>query len=105
MKNLKSDCDFIKLSSENPMMGFDCGENDLNDFFNHKALLFQKERLGQTYFFRLKESGKVVCAFSLSADSLKTALLPNSRLKKIKEFIPHEKSLQIYPALQKKSEN
>ena len=80
-------------------MGFDCDESDLNDFFNHKALLFQHERLGQTYYFRLKGTEKVVCAFSLSADSLKTALLPGSRSKKIKELISREKVLQTYPAL------
>jgi len=36
---------------------------------------------------------------TLSADSLKAALLPGSRFKKIKELIPHEKALQTYPAL------
>jgi len=99
MKDLRADCDFWELSSDNPITGFDCGERVLNDFFNHKALLFQGERLGQTYYHCLKETKKVVCAFSLSADSLKAALLPGSRIKKIKELIPHEKALQTYPAL------
>ena len=97
--NLKTDCDFLKLLPEKPISGFDCGDSDLNDFFNHTALLFQSERLGQTYYYRLKETEKIVCAFSLSADSVKTVLLPGSRLKKIKALIPHEKSLQTYPAL------
>jgi len=91
----------------NQIMDFDCGVNGLNactlrstrDFFNHKALLFQHERLGQTYYFRTKETKKVVCAFSLSADSLKAAMLPGSRIKKVKELIPSEKALQTYPAL------
>ena len=99
MKNLLIDCDFYKLSFERPITNFDCGDNDLNDFFNHDALLFQRERLGQTYFFCLKETKRVVCAYSLSADSLKTALLPGSRIKKVKELIPREKALQSYPAL------
>ena len=47
----------------------------------------------------MKETKGIVCAFSLSADSLKTALLPGSRIKKVKELIPREKSLQTYPAL------
>ena len=54
--------------------------------------------MGQTYFFRHLTTGKVVCAFSLSADSIKTFLLPNSRRKKVKDFIPHEKPLNSYPA-------
>jgi len=96
--NLTEECDFLKLSSENPITDFDCGISGLNDFFNQKALYFQQERLGQTYYFRTKETGKVVCAFSLSADSLKAAMLPGSRIKKVKELIPSEKALQTYPA-------
>ena len=99
MKNLRTDCYFLKLTPKHPIMDFDCGDNDLNDFFNHDALLFQRERLGQTYYYCLKDTKNIVCAYSLSADSLKTVLLPGSRLKKVKELIPREKVLQTYPAL------
>jgi len=54
--------------------------------------------LSQTYFFRQKLSKKVVCAFSLSPDSLNTANLPNSRKKKVKENIPHQKPMKSYSA-------
>jgi len=96
---LQKDCDFWKLTPERPISGFDCGDSDLNDFFNHDAVLFQRQRLGQTRYYCLKNTDKIVCAFSLSADSLKTVLLPGSRVKKIKELIPREKALQSYPAL------
>ena len=97
--NLTKDCDFLELLPQSPITGFDCGDSDLNDFFNHDALLFQSERLGQTFYYCLKETKIVVCAFSLSADSLKTALLPGSRIKKVKELVPREKALQSYSAL------
>ena len=96
--DLTRDCDFLKLLPQNPITNFDCGDGDLNDFFNNEALLFQSELLGQTYYHCLKETKRIVCAFSLSADSLKTVLLPGSRIKKIKELIPREKALQSYPA-------
>ena len=96
---LSTDCLLLKLSPENPIKNFDCGDDDLNDFFNHEALLFQSERLGQTFFYCSKETKKIVGAYSLSADSLKTVLLPGSRAKKIKELIPREKALQSYPAI------
>ena len=99
MRNLAIDCDFLKLTPERPITDFDCGDSDINDFFNHDALLFQQERLGQTFYYCLKGTKRFVCAFSLSADSLKTTLLPGSRIKKVKELIPREKSLQTYPAL------
>jgi len=96
---LGTDCDFVELAPERPITDFDCGDSDLNDFFNCDALLFQQQRLGQTFYHCLKETDKIVCAFSLSADSLKTVLLPGSRIKKIKTLIPREKALQSYPAL------
>jgi ribosomal protein S18 acetylase RimI-like enzyme len=96
--NLKKECETIALSSEQLIEDFDCGNEDLNDFFNHDAIQYQEQLMCQTYFFRHNETGKMVCAFSLSADSIKAAWLPGSRRKKVKELIPREKSLQSYPA-------
>ena len=78
---------------------FDCGNADLNDFFNNDALAYASQMLSRTYFFRHKSSGAVVCAFSVSASSIKTADLPGSRRKKVKEHIPREKSFKSYPAM------
>jgi GNAT superfamily N-acetyltransferase len=99
LKNMLNNCDFFAFSLEKQITEFYCGDSDLNDFFNHDALLFQSEKLGQTYYFCLKGTKKVVCAYSLSADSLKTVLLPGSRIKKVRELVPREKALQSYPAL------
>jgi ribosomal protein S18 acetylase RimI-like enzyme len=96
--NLEKECEPVALSSEQMITNFDCGNDDLNDFFNHDAIKYQEQLMCQTYFFRHYETGKVVCAFSLSADSLKAAWLPGSRRKKVKELIPREKNLQSYPA-------
>jgi GNAT superfamily N-acetyltransferase len=98
MFNLEKESSFVPLSMEDAIVDFDCGNVDLNDFFNNDAIHYQNQWLCRTYFFRHNETGKVVCAFSISADGLKTYLLPNSRRKKVKVFIPNEKSLQSYPA-------
>ncbi|MDR3180687.1 MAG: N-acetyltransferase [Prevotellaceae bacterium] len=98
MFDLEAQCELITLSAEQPIVDFDCGDADLNDFFNHEALHYKKQLLAQTNFFQYNKTGKVVCAFSLSPNSLKTADLPGSRRKKVKEYIPREKSLQSYPA-------
>jgi len=99
MIDLLTDCEPVVLSPEQLITNFDCGDGDLNDFFNNDAIHYRNQLLGQTYFFRMKKTGEIVCAFSLSADSIKTYLLPGSRRKKVKEYIPHVKSLQSYPAL------
>jgi GNAT superfamily N-acetyltransferase len=98
MIDLIEDCELVALSLEEPINGFDCNDSDLNEFFNEDALKYQEEMLGQTLFFRHKETKKIVCAFSLSPDGLKTFDLPNSRRKKVKESIPREKVLKSYPA-------
>jgi ribosomal protein S18 acetylase RimI-like enzyme len=98
MIDLLKDCEFVELSRKHLITEFDCGDDDLNDFFNRDAILFQEQLLGKTFFFRLKETGKIVAAFSLSADSVKTWLLSSGRRGKVKRLIPHEKSLQSYPA-------
>ena len=89
----------VVLSKEHLISGFDCGNADLNDFFNRDALPYKQQMLSETYFMRHKSSGAVVCAFSFSASSIKTADLPGSRRKKVKEYVPREKSLRSYPAI------
>jgi GNAT superfamily N-acetyltransferase len=97
--NLARDCEKIALSKEQLITDFDCGNADLNEFFNHDAIQYKSQMLSETYFFRHKISGKVVCAYSFSASSIKTADLPGSRRKKVKEFVPREKTLKSYPGI------
>jgi GNAT superfamily N-acetyltransferase len=98
MINLQEDCKPFILSQDYLISDFDCGNEELNDFFNYKALPFKEQLLAMTCFFRHNESGKIACAFSLSPNALKAADLPNSRRKKVRDLIPHEKTLQSYPA-------
>jgi GNAT superfamily N-acetyltransferase len=95
---LDTDCKLITLSEDDRITNFDCGDDELNNFFNNEAIHFKEQLLAQTNFFQHKETRKIVCAFSLSPNSLKTSDLPGSRRKKVKEYIPREKSLQSYPA-------
>jgi len=99
MLNLTSDCEIVFLSKEDLISNFDCGDADLNDFFNHDALNYKRQMLSETCFFRHKDCGDVVCAFSFSASSIKTADLPGSRRKKVKEHVPREKTLKSYPGI------
>ncbi|MDR1098732.1 MAG: N-acetyltransferase [Tannerella sp.] len=98
MINLQTYCKFFIVSQDCLISDFDCGNEELNDFFNHKALSFKEQLLAMTCFFRHNESGKIVCAFSLSPNALRTTDLPNNRRKKVREYVPHEKNLQSYPA-------
>jgi len=98
MIDLTTDCTLITVSEKELISDFDCGDEELNDFFNNKSLAFKQQLLAMTCFLRHDESGKIVCAFSISPNALKAKDLPNSRQKKVKQFVPREKNLQSYPA-------
>ena len=98
MINLVTDCTLFSVSETELILNFDCGDEELNDFFNNKSLPFKQELLAMTCFHRHDESGKIVCAFSLSPNALKAKDLPNNRQKKVKQLVPREKTLQSYPA-------
>ena len=78
---------------------FSCGDKDLDDFFLHDAFKYEQQLLGKSYCFRLKNDNSViVCIFTISNSSIEARNLPNNRKKKLTENIPHEKSLNSYPA-------
>lgn len=83
---LLNKCTFKVYNSEliNSCEPFDCDNPDLNDFFHNDSLKYHDELLGKTYCFTLDENPEIiVCAFTISNDSIKTFLLPNARKKKL----------------------
>ncbi len=79
---------------------FDCDYPDLNDFFTNDVENYSAELLGKTYCFTLDENPTIiVCAFTISNDSIKTTHLPNSRKKKVIKGIPRPKQMRSYPAV------
>ena len=79
---------------------FDCDHSDLNDFFANDVLNYSLELLGKTYCFVLdNDPSVIVCAFTISNDSIKTTHLPNARKKKVTKVIPREKQMRSYPAV------
>lgn len=79
---------------------FSCGHPDLDDFFFNEALDYYNQLIGKTYCFVLDDDPHViVCAFTLSNDSIKTERLPNARVKRLRKNIPREKHMKSYPAV------
>ncbi len=102
MDFLANQCTFSVLTSDviEECKHFDCGHSDLNDFFANDCIKYSNELLGKSYCFRLDESPSlIVCAFTISNDSIKTTFLPNSRKKKVSKPIPREKHMRSYPAV------
>lgn len=84
----------------NSCQPFDCNNQDLNDFFANDSLNYTGELLGKSYCFTLDANPTIiVCAFTISNDSIKTTNLPNSRKKKVIKDIPRQKQMRSYPAV------
>ncbi len=95
-------CTFCSLSESTikSLNDFDCGDIDLNDFFKNDCLNYSNELIGKTYCFTLDDNpSEIVCAFTVSNDSIKANHLPNSRKKKVSKNIPREKRMHSYPAV------
>jgi hypothetical protein len=41
--NLQKGCESVALSPERLITGFDCGNDDLNEFFNHDAVKYPEQ--------------------------------------------------------------
>jgi hypothetical protein len=79
---------------------FDCGDTDLNEFFSKDLINYSDQLLGKSYCFTLDNDPTIiVCAFTISNDSIKTIHLPNNRKRNLTKLIPHEKQMRSYPAV------
>ena len=99
---LEDNCTFSILSQDliESCKAFDCGHDDLNDFFTNDSQSYSSQLLGKSYCFLLDENPKeIVCAFTISNDSIKTNNLPNNRKKRVNKEIPRVKHFRSYPAV------
>lgn len=80
---------------------FDCGNSDLNDFFEKDAFHFENQLFGKTYCFRSDSNeNEIICIFTISNDSVKVKTLPEESKKQLRKYIPRQKqSLRNYPAV------
>lgn len=88
---------FTRLNPELPAPDFDCGDDDLNEFFAKDASGWQKDLLAVTYYLYL--NGVVALYFSLSNDKISAISLPKAFWNKIKKKFPHRKHRGDYPAV------
>jgi len=79
---------------------FTCGYDDLDEYFLKDSPLWADQMYGKTYCFVLKDDPQtIVCAFSLSNETIRVDLLPNSQKKRFLKEIPKEKRMRRYPAV------
>jgi hypothetical protein len=86
-----------RLSAEDERPSFDCGEEDLNEFFAVDSIRSGRELLSVTYV--VVDKNDVVAFFSLSNDSIRKDSLEKSIWKKLTAFIPFQKRYSTLPAV------
>ncbi len=102
MSFLLEQCQFFELTDNllDNCQPFTCGNDDLDDFFRNDATRYAYFLMGKSYCFRLmSDNTKIVCAFTLSNDSIRIYDLPRSRRDYMKSLTHHEKPLKRYPGV------
>ena len=83
MPFLIEQCTFFELTEDvlATCQPFSCGNADLDDFFLNDATRYAYYLMGKTYCFRLNsDPSKIVCALTVSNDSIRIYDLPPVKL-------------------------
>lgn len=99
---LADKCTFRLLTREliQTCKPFSCGYDDLDEYFLKDSPLWADQMYGKTYCFVLKDDPlTIVCAFSLSNETIRVDLLPNSQKKRFLKEVPKDKRIRRYPAV------
>jgi hypothetical protein len=102
MAFLKNYCLLLEASKTNLTFSkeFDCGDQELTNFFTKQSSLFKSQLFGKTYCFVLKAvPSEITAAFTISNGSIHLLSLPNNRKKLLNQTVPREKQMRQYPAV------
>ena len=98
---IKNRYEVRKLSADEHVKSFKCGDADLNDFILNEAALYRKAMLTVTYVFEDKVTKQAAAFFSLANDKVSLSDFENktefNRFRK-NRFV-NEKRLRSYPAV------
>lgn len=78
---------------------FDCGDEDLNAFFQEDAFNYDAQLLGRSYCFLSALEGDIAAVFTLSNSAIRVAELPNNAKRRLVKLIPWVKQGRNYPAV------
>jgi hypothetical protein len=99
---LGHDCTMYKLDNEilENCNKFDCGAEDLNDFFANNAIAYDDELMGKTYcWLDNKDNSQIIAMITLANAGLHTTHLQNNPKRKLNKNISFPKRSRTYPAV------
>ena len=91
--------DIKRLDSNHLPKPFDCGDDDLNDFWLNDAINYQKQLLANTYY--VEDNNRTLLFFSILHDkiSINESVSKNWWRKNIRDTLPEGKRFSSYPAV------
>lgn len=79
---------------------FDCGVEDLNDFFLNDAIAYEKDLMGKTYcWLDNSNDRKIIAMITLANAGIQTTHLPNNPKRHLHKAIAYNKQGRTYPAV------
>jgi GNAT superfamily N-acetyltransferase len=78
---------------------FDCGDEDLNNFFQEDAFNYDAQLLGRSYCFLSAHDKDIAAVFTLSNSAIRVSELPNNAKRRLVKLIPWVKQGRNYPAV------
>lgn len=79
---------------------FDCGVEDLNEFFANDALAYEKDLMGKTYcWLDNSNDRKIIAMITLANAGIQTTHLPNNPKRHLHKAIAYNKQGRTYPAV------
>lgn len=100
--NLLKQAVVVSVSSEisNKLDLFNCDDKHINKFFKKKAMDYSLQFLSRSFcFLNKKNLDEVICAYSLSNDSVNLKGLPPEIKERFQDKFPQGKGLTSYPAI------
>lgn len=99
--NLEKDFLFRRYNKElaEKVPVFDCGDDDLNDFFREDAFNYDAQLLGKSYCFLSASDNTIAAVFTLSNSAIRVTELPNNAKRRLVKLIPWIKQGRNYPAV------
>lgn len=97
--NLGTDSTLYKLILCN-CDSFDCGVDDLNDFFANDAITYERDLMGKTYcWLDNSDDRRIVAMITLANAGIQTTHLPNNPKRHLNKSIAYNKQGRTYPAV------
>lgn len=102
MFSLDEKCQLARVTQEvlEYCDSFSCGDEDLDDFFANSAIAYEKELMGKTYCWVLKNDiTKIVGMVTLANAGIQTTHMQNHPRRKLNNLITHSKQGRTYSAV------